>query len=336
VTELHRDAKYQIGAVARVTGLSTHTIRVWERRYAVVEPARTPGGSRVYSDADVSKLRLLKRLTDDGHSIGRIAHLSEVELRGMIPGEGGEPAARGAGGMPGARGADGTPAARGVHGTPAAGAPVVMERNIAESTRRRFQEALDTLDLTAAERLLLYAAGFLEARTFLLDVVVPIISDIGQRWERGELRIAHEHAASALLRNLLGTLMRTQPPQMGRATAVATTLSGELHEFGALMAALMAVVHGWKVVYLGPNLPAGEILHVLEQSDASMLMLSLVDDRNPGAERELGQLMRGLPAGIDLIVGGRSAYRYSDLLDQRVTVSSDLIGFESLLTRLRH
>ena len=318
MTALHRDAKYQIGTVARVTGLSTHTIRVWERRYAVVEPARTPGGSRVYSDADVTKLRLLKRLTDEGHSIGRIAHLSEVELRRMIPDEGREPAARGS------------------DGTPAAGAPVVMERNIAESTRRRFQEALDVLDITAAERLLLYAAGFLEARTFLLDVVVPIIADMGHRWERSELRIAHEHAASALLRNLLGTLMRTQPPQMGRATAVATTLSGELHEFGALMAALMAVVHGWKVVYLGPNLPASEILHVLEQSDASLLMLSLVDDRNPGAERELGQLMRGLPAGIDLIVGGRSAYRYSDLLDERVTVSSDLISFESLLTRLRH
>lgn len=316
MTELQRNAKYQIGTVARVTGLSTHTIRVWERRYAVVEPARTPGGSRVYSDADVAKLRLLKRLTDDGHSIGRIAHLSEPELRGMMP-------------------ADGEPVGRG-DAAPAAGAPVTMERNIAEVTRVKFQEALDALDLTAAERLLLYAAGFLEARAFLLDVVVPIIGDISHRWERSELRIAQEHAASALLRNLLGTLMRTQPPQMGRATAVATTLSGELHEFGALMAALMAVVHGWKVVYLGPNLPASEILHVLEQSDASLLMVSLVDDRNPGAERELGQLMRGLPADIDLIVGGRSAYRYSDLLDERVTVSNDLISFENLLTRLRH
>jgi DNA-binding transcriptional MerR regulator/methylmalonyl-CoA mutase cobalamin-binding subunit len=329
VTELHPDARYQIGTVARVTGLSTHTIRVWERRYGVVEPARTPGGSRVYSDADVTKLRLLKRLTDDGHSIGRIAHLSESELRGMIPGEPGEPDGRDGRDGRGVRDARG---GRADEGTPAA----TMERNIAEVTRHRFQEALDALDITAAERLLLYAAGFLEARTFLLEVVVPIIADISQRWERSELRIAHEHAASALLRNLLGTLMRTQPPQMGRATAVATTLSGELHEFGALMAALMAAAHGWKVVYLGPNLPAGEILHVLEQSDASLLMLSLVDDRNPLAERELGQLMRGLPAGIELIVGGRSAYRYSDLLDGRVTVSHDLVSFENLLTRLRH
>jgi DNA-binding transcriptional MerR regulator len=318
VSELHTDARYQIGAVARVTGLSTHTLRVWERRYGVVTPARTPAGSRVYSDADVTKLRLLKRLTDEGHSIGRIAHLSVDELRGMLGDE-----------RPG-RAAE-EPA------LPALPAPgFEMAHNVVEVTRHRFREALDALDLTTAERLLLYAAGFLEPRAFLLDVVVPILDEIGRRWHSGELRIAHEHAGSALLRNLLGALMRTQSPQMSAATAVATTLSGELHEFGALMAALMAVAHGWKVVYLGPSLPAGEILHVLEQSDAAVLLLSMVGERNPDAERELGQLMRGLPADTELIVGGRGAHRYADLLGARATVTSDLLALERLLTRPRH
>jgi MerR family transcriptional regulator, light-induced transcriptional regulator len=315
VSELHIDARYQIGAVARVTGLSTHTLRVWERRYGVVTPARTPGGSRVYSDADVNKLRLLKRLTGEGHSIGRIAHLSINELRDMI---GDERPGRGAGEA----------------AMPAPGAE--MAHDVAEVTRHRFREALDALDLTAAERLLLYAAGFLDPRALLLDVVVPIMDEIGRRWQSGELRIAHEHAASALLRNLLGALMRTQSPQMGAATAVATTLSGELHEFGALMAALMAAAQGWKVVYLGPNLPAGEILHVLEQSDAAVLLISIVDDRNHDAERELGQLMRGLPADVALIVGGRGAHRYAHLLGERATVTGDLIALERLLTRPRH
>jgi DNA-binding transcriptional MerR regulator/methylmalonyl-CoA mutase cobalamin-binding subunit len=323
VSELHTDARYQIGAVARVTGLSTHTLRVWERRYAVVTPARTPAGSRVYSDADVTKLRLLKRLTDEGHSIGRIAHLSVDELRSM---SGDERTGRAGDERTGRAGDE--PAVLATGGERA--------HNVAEVTRHRFREALDALDLTAAERLLLYAAGFLEPRAFLLDVVVPIIDDIGHRWQRGELRIAHEHAGSALLRNLLGALMRTQPPQMGAATAVATTLSGELHELGALMAALMAAVHGWKVVYLGPNLPASEILHVLEQSDAAALMISMVDDRNPEAERELGQLMRGLPADVELIVGGRGARRYADLLGARAAVTGDLVALESLLNRQRH
>jgi len=72
---------YGIGAVAKVTGLTDHTIRVWERRYAAVVARRAPNGRRVYSDADVEKLGVLKRLTDAGFSIGQIASSSVDQLR---------------------------------------------------------------------------------------------------------------------------------------------------------------------------------------------------------------------------------------------------------------
>lgn len=308
-----QQGKYQIGTVARATGLSTHTLRVWERRYGVVSPARTPGGSRVYSDTEVIKLRLLKRLTGEGHSIGRIAHLSIAELEAMAA----EPAAT---------------------APPAA----IMGRDVAGITRQRFLEALACLDMTAAERVLLYAVGFLDPRAFLLDVAAPILDDIGARWERGDLRIAHEHAASALLRNLLGTLMRTRPPRTGAATAVAATPSGELHELGVLMAALMAVLMGWKVLYLGPSLPADEILHVLDQSDAAALLLSLVNapggagEAVPGIEAELARLVRGLRPGVDLVAGGRSAPRYAHALGARAIIAPDLAALDGLLARARH
>lgn len=315
MTEGPQQGKYQIGTVARATGLSTHTLRVWERRYGVVAPARTPGGSRVYSDRDVTKLRLLKRLTADGHSIGRIAHLSIAELQALI-----------AGPVAGA-----TPGATAV-GTPAA----TTDRDVAVITRQRFLEALAAVDITTAERLLLYAVGFLDPRAFLVDVAAPLLDELGARWERGELRIAHEHAASALLRNLLGTLMRTQPPQTGAATAVAATLSGELHELGVLMAALMAVLRGWKVLYLGPSLPADEILHVLEHSDAAVLLLSLVNAPGPEVERELERLVRGLPPGVALVAGGQSAPLHTNMLGPRATIAPDLAALDDLLARARH
>ena len=72
---------YGIGAVARLTGLTDHTIRVWERRYNAVVAERAPNGRRVYTPADVEKLGLLKRLTDEGLSIGQIAGSSVKELR---------------------------------------------------------------------------------------------------------------------------------------------------------------------------------------------------------------------------------------------------------------
>lgn len=72
---------YGIGAVAKLTGLTDHTIRVWERRYQAVVAQRAPNGRRVYTPSDVDKLSLLKRLTDQGLSIGQIAGDTIEELR---------------------------------------------------------------------------------------------------------------------------------------------------------------------------------------------------------------------------------------------------------------
>ena len=316
MSEAHQTAKYQIGAVARVTGISTHTIRVWERRYRAVEPARTRGGSRVYSDADVDKLLLLKKLIGQGLAIGRIAHLSVEDLRIMS-----------------------APAAS----PPAASIMAPPERfqvdDVAEGMRRKFLAALQELDLGSAERTLLYAASYFSPRDLVLCVVAPLIEEVGARWERGELRIAHEHAATALLRNLLGTMVRSAPSQGGGATVVAATPSGEGHELGLLMAAFMAVLLGCKLVYLGTGLPAAEILHVHAQLDAAALLLSLVNERasESGEQiaRELRALVEHLPDGVQLVVGGRGVTAYADLLGG-ATFATDLTTLESLLPRARH
>jgi len=73
-------AVYRIGAVAQLTGLPANTIRTWERRHGAVEPRRTEGGGRLYRDADVERLQLLKALCDRGESISAIARLSTDEL----------------------------------------------------------------------------------------------------------------------------------------------------------------------------------------------------------------------------------------------------------------
>jgi len=71
---------YPLRTVARLTGLSPEVLRAWERRYRVVTPARTPGGTRRYSAADLERLRLLKAAVDAGHRIGDVARLDVAEL----------------------------------------------------------------------------------------------------------------------------------------------------------------------------------------------------------------------------------------------------------------
>ena len=72
-----------IGAVTKATGISTHTLRKWESRYGVIEPLRTPTGRRVYSQAQVERLVLLRDLVARGHQIGRLSTLSDEELQAL-------------------------------------------------------------------------------------------------------------------------------------------------------------------------------------------------------------------------------------------------------------
>ena len=74
------DPAYRIGAVSRLTGIAADTLRVWERRYGVVEPRRSEKGGRLYTKDDIGRLALIKRLVDAGHAIGSIANLSLDQL----------------------------------------------------------------------------------------------------------------------------------------------------------------------------------------------------------------------------------------------------------------
>ena len=78
------DAHHSIKAASRVTGLSPHLIRIWERRYGAVAPERTDTNRRLYSDAEIQRLNLLRLATGAGHSIGNIAKLPLGRLKSLV------------------------------------------------------------------------------------------------------------------------------------------------------------------------------------------------------------------------------------------------------------
>ena len=78
------DNAYRIAAVAKLTGMPVPTIRMWERRYGVVTPARSAANGRLYSRADIDRLVLLKAVADAGHAIGTVAQLSEAQLQARL------------------------------------------------------------------------------------------------------------------------------------------------------------------------------------------------------------------------------------------------------------
>lgn len=286
-------------------------IRVWERRYKVVQPMRSKTNRRLYSSRDIEKLNLLQSAIASGHSIGQLASLSMDELRRMVATE--------------------APASR--LGSEAGEKPVSGSSRFLESC----MEAVKRLDERMFESELRRAGVALGQVGLMQKVIAPLLGRIGELWRSGDLRVAHEHMASAVIRSILGSMRESFDSPESAAKIVVATPAGHLHEFGALLAANAASSEGWGVTYLGPNLPAPEIAGAALQSRARAVALSLIYP--PGDERvsaELKELRKGLGTEIVIIAGGRASGSYADVLREIGAIRvEDLGAFRSALEGIR-
>ena len=304
---------HSIKVVVRRTGLSAHVIRVWEKRYQAVVPARTETNRRVYSDEDIARLQWLQQAVQAGQSIGLIAHLSTPELMKLVRAE-------------------------------QAAAPLAQRPTDREGEEKNSGEflaqalvAVQELDAVSLEEQLVRASIALSQRHLLEEVVQPLMERIGQMWQEGTLRVADEHMASAVVRSFIGNLRASFQVSATAPHVVATTPAGQLHEIGALLATVVATSEGWNSTFLGPNLPVEEIAGAAVQKEAKAVLLSIVypgDDPHLGGE--LVKLRRLLGDDIALLAGGRAAQHYRRFLDQAGAVTlGNLNDLRDSLSSLR-
>jgi MerR family transcriptional regulator, light-induced transcriptional regulator len=277
---------HPIGVVARRTGISLHVLRAWERRYQVVEPRRTPGGQRLYSDADIARLRLLRRVTDSGHSISQVAALPQAELERLATSE---------------------------------PVPAVELPRVDTEWQLQALDAAERMDGQSVYATLLRAAVSLRAPEFMRDVLMPLLQEVGERWHAGELSPAQEHLVSMAARRVTGWLIDAYVPAPDAPVLLVTTVSGELHEFGALLVSVLALDAGWSAVNLGPSLPAAEVARAAESTGASVVALSIVNRPVGSADddivREVTLLRDALRPEVRLVVGGGGAVARRDSLE---------------------
>lgn len=169
------------------------------------------------------------------------------------------------------------------------------------------------------------------------DLIVPLIAMVGTGWETGKISVAEEHAASAVLKEYLILNSRPFAETTGAPCLVVATPPGQLHDLGAALVTNLARRMGWNVSYLGPSLPAEEIARAAVRSEALAVALSIVypaDD--PQLPVELRRLRRFIPASTSLLVGGRSAGAYHEVIkDIGATLITDLPSLSSELESLR-
>jgi methanogenic corrinoid protein MtbC1 len=197
--------------------------------------------------------------------------------------------------------------------------------------------AVLNLDLYALESTLVRGAVHLGRPLLIEGVIVPLIQRIGDLWSQGSLRTVQEHMASSVIRTFLGDVLRSSGIPSEASNIVVTTPVGQFHELGALIVAVTAASDGWRVMYLGANLPAEEIAGAAERTAARVVALSIVypgDDARLVAD--LHRLERYLPDSVALVVGGRAAQAYLETLGAtRAICLQDIPSFRRELASLR-
>ncbi|HBO92400.1 MAG TPA: hypothetical protein DD667_03890 [Gammaproteobacteria bacterium] len=279
---------HTIQSVAEKTGLTPDVIRIWERRYSVVSPERTPSNQRLYTDDDIERLNLLRRVTEQGRRISAIAALSTDELREIAGSSGFQ-----------------RPLAR----------PLSEADLDVEKCRNDAVSAIIELDPLKLERILDHAFVSLGSVGFMMNFISPLMDQVGNLWRSGAVRTCQEHFSSAHVRSFLGRYMLEANTDPKGPRIVVATLPGHMHELGATMSAVIAAQGGWNVIYLGAAVPIEEILFTAECKDARAIAISLgypMDD--PKTPMMLEQLSHGAPEMSRLLVGGSSVERHRSLL----------------------
>ena len=267
-----------IGAVERDTGLSKDTLRVWERRYGFPAPARDAFGERAYPLAQVDKLRVVKRLLDQGHRPSRIMGLAIERLQEL---------------------ADATPAAAMRHALAAPEHEASLEQYMELVKAHRVGELRRTLSQT----LLRMGLG-----RFVIEIVAPMNERVGDAWARGSFEVFEEHLYTESMQVVLRNAISAVPEEGARPRVLLTTLPLEAHGVGLLMAEALLVLEGAHAVSLGIQTPIWDIVQAARLQKVDIVALSFSAAHGPNSVLDgLGELRRALPDAIELWAGGSNA-----------------------------
>jgi DNA-binding transcriptional MerR regulator len=265
-----------IAAVERDTGLSKDTLRVWERRYGFPTPERDAQGERCYALVQVEKLRLVKRLLDAGHRPGRVVPLTVQELDTLAQASG--------------------------EGLRAPAPPVLEAEDLHEHLA--LVRAHDARGLRRALQRLLARAG---VARFVVDVMGPLNTAVGDAWLRGQLEIFEEHLYSEVVQGVLRQALASLPDPApdARPRVLLSTVPGEGHGLGLLMAEALLALDGAHCLSLGVQTPLWDLALAARACQADIVALGFTGVMNPNQVVEgLTELRGQLPASTALWAGG--------------------------------
>lgn len=278
-----------ISATERETGLPKDTLRVWERRYGFPKPDRDAYGERLYPAAQVDRLRLLKRLMDQGHRPGRLMAASEEELQAL------------------------SAAANAPARQPAADDPLSQQL-------LALVKGHDVPQLRSALNQAMLRQGL---QDFVIHTLSALNRTVGDAWMSGEFEIFEEHLYTEQVQALLRQAIATLPAQQaGSPRILLTTVPEEQHGLGLLMAEALMALDGATCISLGTQTPLFDIAMAARAQQADVVALSFSSAyASRQVAPQLAQLRALLPAGVELWAGGAGVERLQPQAGVRLLAS---------------
>jgi DNA-binding transcriptional MerR regulator/methylmalonyl-CoA mutase cobalamin-binding subunit len=277
-TALSQPVSSTISDVERDTGVAKETLRVWERRYAFPQPMRDPNGERVYPVEQVHKLRLVKRLIDLGFRPGKVIQYSTDELQALTS------TASGRGSRVGAPGPE----------------------------LQSYLDLCTSHQMEALRRKLSQALLMMGLKSFVIDLVAPLTTLIGEAWASGQLATFEEHlyteSLTVMMRGAIFGMPQAGASNIGAPRILLTTLPQERHGLGLLMAEAMCVAEGAQCISLGVQTPLPDIVEAARVQHVDIIALSFSVAMNPRQALDgLAELHTRLNGAAELWAGGSNA-----------------------------
>lgn len=279
IVDFPDDPKFTIKNVASQTGIRPVTLRAWERRHEVLNPHRADNRYRLYSERDVAILRWLKNRVDGGISISNaVSELRSMTNNNIWP-----------------------------EAVPIAPVQVMGESNTPPAVyARQIFQALIKHDENRASDLLRETHALFDLITVCTKVLIPALREIGESWYRGEIRVTTEHFASAYLRGKLLSLLQAYPARRNSPLVLIGCAPMEQHELGSLMLAVLLRSEGYRVEYLGPDIPIEDLADYASYELPGMVILAASSEISAREMRRLQDMLKKISPEPIFGYGGRA------------------------------
>jgi len=262
---------YSVAQVEAITGINAHTLRIWERRYSFLVPMRTATNIRYYSDKDIRKLISIGLLQRHGYKISKLDAMEEKQISAAVE--------------------------------------EILENSLTANEDEINSLMLSMLNFDENQFDKIFKRKLVQIGLFetIVEVIYPFLYRIGILWSASKVIPAQEHFITNLIRQKIISAIDTLPIANAQQPGVVLfLLQDERHELGLLLTSFLARSIGWRVIYLGQDVPIENISSVAELVSVNYMMTMLISPRMDDYNSILHELVR--TTSLPLIVSGMEKY----------------------------